>query len=143
AKTRLKQVKRNGLQSDKSNLADSAAFGQFLVTLCRAFTSETLRGPLPYVLHLPNGAERHWPRNMSRGNSRPPLHPHQNISDQGGRSVMANLRIQAELAIFIAQSGMNYSQASMLQRMKIRWKNDDDDVLAFRVYKDRREGEAV
>lgn len=156
AKTRLKRSTGGSPKVDRVNLTKVASFGHFLVLLCKAFTTEAIRGPLPFVLRLPNNLERHWPSAMSLGyegvlkkslaqtlRSRSPLHPHEDVACHQSRAAMVNLRVHAELLIFIAQTGMNAQQALRLKRTKIRWRSDDGDVLAFRVYKDRRKGEAL
>lgn len=155
-KTRLRRSRKSARVVDKSNLINVSAFGQFLVYMCRTLTLDSIRGPLPFVIHLPNSIQHQWPLNVSQSvdgyersyipaalKARQALHPNQNVSDHFYRAPMANLRIHAELAIFIAQTGMNLQQSLRLQRTNIRWKKDDVEVLAFRVYKNRRQGEAL
>ncbi|WP_155833479.1 hypothetical protein [Halomonas sp. BC04] len=126
-KTRLRKERGRSRKADKSNLANAAIFGHFLVSLCEALTVENIRGPLPFVLRLPNGVERRWPAGMSKSleevssrdmasrlRLRQALQPHQQIIDNMHRAAMANLRIEAELAIFVAQTGMNASRPCVL-----------------------------
>lgn len=156
SKTRLSKGKSSSSKSDRSNLDDIAHFGHFLVWLCNSLTDNSIRGPLPFVICLPNGRERHWPASMRKSlegtserhkallmKARNPLKPDQQITVNINRIAMANLRIEAELAIFIAQTGMNVQQASQLDCSMVRWKLDGDDILAFKVYKNRRNGQAL
>lgn len=59
------------------------------------------------------------------------------------RPELINLRIQAEMLLFISQTGMNLTQAARLQKENYRWQTDGDELNAFRVYKGRRQGEAI
>ena len=59
------------------------------------------------------------------------------------RARLLTLRVEAELLIFISQTGMNLAQAFSLGREAYRWQTDGDDMIAYRVYKGRRGGEAI
>lgn len=65
---------------------------------------------------------------------RQPLESGVSIFDTEKRNSILNFRIEAELLIFIAQTGMNLAQAVGLKRESYRWKSDGDDVEVFRVY---------
>lgn len=156
ARTRLRAPSKGAPASSKVRMTDAETFGRFLVSLCTSFTHSVITGALPFELKLPNGKSRHWPqyvlldsevasrRRHHRGhNLFEPMQPGESITVHQGRMAMANLRMEAEQAIFIAQTGMNLSQAQRLERDKFRWQSSDADVLAFRVYKGRRSGEAV
>lgn len=154
--TRIERPKGKPRQDEKVPLDDAAAMGRVLVQACLALSAELVRGTLPIVIELPGGVIRQWsarskPLGQQKGKhrvSRAEKHtramgPNDCVSDHKDRTNAFNFRIESELLIFIANTGMNISQALILKREKFRWQSDEDDVLAFRVYKNRRHGEAV
>ena len=59
------------------------------------------------------------------------------------RHPVVNLRIQAELLIFIAQTGMNLTQVSRLKAGNFSYQSHLDGYKVRRVYKGRRQGEVA
>lgn len=57
------------------------------------------------------------------------------------RYPLVNLRVSAELLIFISQTGMNLAQAHKLKRGSFSYHSFHDGYHVHRVYKDRRKGE--
>ena len=154
-KTRLRRSRKGTPNADKSNQQDLARFGRFLVSLCEDLTAEAIRGPMPFTITLPNGASRHWPRSMRRLDdvkhpeadwyidARRALGRDQHVSGNRHRAALVNLRIEAELGLFVSQTGMNATQAQNLKREPYRWQSVDDEALVYRVHKGRRQGQAV
>lgn len=150
-----------GTQADKQNLSDTFTFGHVLADICMGLTLEVVRGPLPVRLPIAAGANtliiaggvRDVDLNpeeitdlVARNRAirvRAALLDGQSVVDQLNRTKLLNVRIEAELLIFIAQTSINLSQAKDIRRETYRWQTDGDDFLAFRVYKSRRQGEAV
>ncbi|MEI6001856.1 site-specific integrase [Paraburkholderia bengalensis] len=93
-----------GVQAEKQNLHDSFAFGHFLQDICDGLPIQTvLDASLPLELPLRSGKTLTCGgHNSSRRASGQEL---------GERYTLVNLRIEAELMMFIAQTGMNFSQA--------------------------------
>jgi hypothetical protein len=58
------------------------------------------------------------------------------------RFPLVNIRIEAELLVFIAQTGMNLSQAHNLRRTQYSYKSTIDGY-EVRDYKERRQGEVL
>lgn len=153
-----KKRQSRGLQADKQRLDDTFAFGHFLADVCAALTVEAVRGPLPLdipisegkkVLRLTGGltkADRDpndlkWPYQRELAfRARAALAPEADAKPT--RSDFINLRINAELLIFIAQSGMNLEQVQTEPRAEYRWQTDDQDYIVRAVYKRRRQGVA-
>ncbi|MGP9579333.1 hypothetical protein ACT3RX_15115 [Halomonas sp. AOP42-E1-40] len=146
--------------ADKQNLTQTFEFGRALKIVCDALDLATVRGPLPITIELENSKTLTVAGNLinpalgvesiqdnavrrSAKKARAPLADNENIFDVHKRSAILNLRIEAELLIFIAQTSMNLAQASMLEKESYRWKSNGDDLEVFRVYKGRRSGEAV
>jgi hypothetical protein len=147
-------------RADKQNLEQAFAFGHLLADLCDGLDLVTIRGPTPITLTLRDGRtilrkcelkRAHKTLEEIRGDK-----GHREAAARSraalalGESTIAptrrpllNLRIEAELLIFCAQTGMNLAQAFSLHREAYRWRTEGDDVEVFHVYKSRRGGEAV
>lgn len=155
-----------GAQADKQNLQETFSFGHMLADLCSGLDVVIVRGALPVTVSLRDGrsvllkcrlkqahvaAEDLVSSYRTRDGAiritpvieryRAPLPD--NESALSKRVPLLNQRVEAELLIFIAQTGMNLAQAAVLRCEDYRWKTEGDDALAFRVHKGRRGGEAV
>lgn len=159
ATTRLaadsKKHKALGSEADKQNLSDTFVFGHFLMDIISHLTVENMSGPIPVVIPLRDGRtitsccglQNKLLADSSNLASertifiqrRAPIAPHLVFEK---RHSLVNLRIEAELLVFISQTGMNLSQAAGLKRGAFRFQSDGADVLVYRVYKGRRGGEA-
>lgn len=147
-------------KADKQNLADTYEFGHTLTAICNFLDINIVRGKLPIKivineqkiltvagnlidpdLDLKN--IRNSSNNQAVVIARQPLAEGVSLLDINKRSGILNLRIESELLLFIAQTGMNLSQAAALERHNHRWQSDGEDYEVFRVYKGRREGEAI
>lgn len=153
-----KAAQMYGTQSDKQNLEKTFVFGHVLLDVCDALSIDAVRGPLPVEIPIRNGGHlTEWSRLRSpqkvkalqgighRGNIEDTLKRRADwIADASTRTrfSLINLRIEAELLIFIAQTGMNLAQAHKLKRGRFRYQTEGEDVLVYRVYKRRRGGEA-
>lgn len=149
-----------GAQADKENLEQTFAFGRFLADICDGLDAPSIRGPLPIELPLRDGRKivlagyikntklnpdaRRKPSARDRLKlSRAALPEDAIIATVSNRSPYLNLRIEAELLIFIAQTSMNLTQARRLRLETYRWQTVGEDLQAYRVYKGRRSGEAI
>lgn len=162
--TRLNRPKRykEGMskKADKQNIADTFEFGKILTVMCNYLTIDTVRGPLPIRIPLDEGKTILIAGNLmdpeldvsSIENSgvkqrailaRAALKDDESLFDTNKRTQLLNARIEAELLIFLAQTGMNLAQAVLLKAGDFRWKTNGEDYDVFRVYKGRRQGEAV
>lgn len=152
-----KRSKRTrGVQADKQRLDYTFQFGHFLADLCSALTAKALHGPLPIEvpfagrekklqlaptqlncnLDIASIPEKHSRKRALRVRADLP----QDIDVKEARAPLVNLRISAEMLIFIAQTGMNLAQAKDLPRGSYRWQVDDENYLVRGVYKPRRQG---
>lgn len=162
--TRLKRPKKPtkvlSTKADKQNLVDTFEFGHTLTTICNHLDIKTVRGSLPIKILLSKNRFLTVAGNLidpyldvsTIENSgvkkraiiaRQPLVENISLLETHKRSSILNLRIESELLIFIAQTGMNLSQAVALSKSTYRWQSDGEDYEVFRVYKGRREGEAI
>jgi len=156
---KLKKTKLSrGMHADKQNLDETFIFGRFLGDLCTCLTYDTLRGPLPIEAVVLGGLKKlrlapsqlkinldvnNIRCNKSRNQAlraRSALPPYADAKE--ARPSLVNLRIRAELLIFIAQTGMNLSQVKNLPRAKYRWQCNDENYIVRAVYKARRQGES-
>jgi hypothetical protein len=147
-----------GSAADKENLTKTFACGHLLTDVCNVLTADVVRGTLPIHVPLRDGMEllikgglrnvELDPMTLSRGRDRDrsmrvraPLL----LGERAGehRPSVVNTRIECEYLIFIAQTGMNATQAGRTPVERYRWQTEGDDLKAFRVYKGRRSGEAI
>lgn len=157
--TRLSPTPRKhkalGSKADKQNLEDTFAFGNFLKDVVDSLNPEALTGTLPITITTRSGQTLTeycglHPKPIEESSTRT-AERNRFISRRAAISVdevfekrhsVVNLRIEAELLIFIAQTAMNLSQASKLKRGEFRFQTAGEDTLVYRVYKGRRGGEA-
>lgn len=123
-----------GLEAEKQNLEKTFEFGHLLQDICDQLTIEVLReAPLPVQLKLRNG------KTFSRGGGTALKQTMVHGAELGKRYSLANLRIEAELLMFIGQTSMNLEQA---QNLKLRHFFYVSHLDGFQVkdYKARRGG---
>lgn len=148
-----------GVLADKQSLAETFAFGHFLQDICDALTVETvLRGKLPVRIAFRNGGEElHWSGFMGRKEvaqhseilfterDRKALHKLRTWEADGTlrtRYPLANRRCEAELLMFIGQTGMNFAQAHQLKLRHFYYASFLDGYQV-RDRKGRRGGDVV
>ena len=159
AKTRLTKARTRkrvlGTQADKQNLEHMAAFGRFLLDITDALTLENIRGTLPVTIRLRSGQVLEEacylkPARANKSNHRFPSCRKEKLMRRAAlgaetpcrtRSPLINLRMEAELLIFISQTGLNLAQAGTLKMGKFRYQSHLDGYRIYRVYKGRRSGE--
>lgn len=149
-----------GAEADKQNLNHTFEYGHVLTKICGALDVTTVRGKLPILIDVGSDMvltlagnlvdpdmDTNSIKNMSKRRNaqiaRAPLTDDESLFDRHKRSGILNQRVEAELLIFIAQTGMNLTQAASLEKESYRWKSNGEDLEVFRVYKGRRSGEAI
>ena len=148
------------LRSDKLNLEDIFTFGHLLQTLVNNLDIKAIFGPLPVRIDLDNDLVWEEWSGLQTSDSLVTLSPEyrgnqshveivksrraarDNDHSIETRFPLINLRIQAELLIFIAQTGMNMSQVQELKMMQFSYKSNIDGYQV-RDYKNRRKGEVL
>ncbi len=150
-----KAKKAVGKASEKQSLEDTFAMGSFMMSLINCLDPQSILGELPLVvpikvrdkevhdLYLPR-ILRHadLERKMKPVTRQRLLQIREPVERIEGtvRPPLVNLRIAAELCVFIAQTGMNKSQATELDRRGLKYK-PMGDTWRVRAYKGRRTGE--
>lgn len=147
-------------QADKQNLAYTFEFGRILTAICQKLDLVTVRGPVPIRLSFDNNKVITIAGNLINPDldvstirsssdrtraikARQALPDGESLFESNKRSNILNIRIGAELLIFLAQTGMNLAQADSLKSEDFRWQSNGEDYDVFRVYKGRRQGEAI
>ncbi|KAK44903.1 hypothetical protein BG58_22275 [Caballeronia jiangsuensis] len=122
-----------GRQAERQNLADTFAFGHLLTDICDALTIKTVKdASLPLTISLRSGLQvalkepDTW-RQMDQ------------TLGLGGRYVLVNCRIQAELCMFIGQTSMNITQAQNLPLRRFFYAGHIDGYQV-KDHKNRRHG---
>lgn len=153
-----------GVQADKQNLAWTFAFGRLLQDICDALTLKVIWGPLPVRIALRDGGEliersglkapRKTPKKIPASASEASKQRYQERAAEATRAAyiedrtlrtrypLTNLRIEAELLMFVGQTGMNLAQAHKLQLSDFHYSSDID---GYKVgdRKNRRGGEVL
>ncbi|WP_405118092.1 site-specific integrase [Pseudomonas leptonychotis] len=161
--TRIRRPRGNGKTSngsaDKQSLEESFSFGQLIADVCTSLTYEAVTGPLPIQMKLRSGSTltiwcglRDTEKEASR-RTRPQTKfqiaailrnrelRNSDVSIET-RYPAVNLRIEAELLMFIAQTGMNLSQVHKLRIDQYHYTSHLDGYQV-RSYKARRQGEVL
>jgi integrase len=144
-----------GSDADKQNLHETFTFGNFLMDIVSGLSTTVLTGSLPIMIKTRTGhvlTEYCGLQNIAFEDSYNKINDKNKFLERRipisesqvfeKRHTVVNLRIEAEILIFVAQTGMNLSQAAKLRKGKFRYKSHGDDILVYRVYKGRRGGEA-
>lgn len=152
-------LKKNtvGTKAQKQNLEETFTFGAALLDICNSLDLKTLWGPLPVRIHLRTGqtlvehsmpGRREWPHPLKDDPasriSQNKVNATRHAKYEADRTLktrylLANLRIEAELLVFIAQTGMNFSQAHQLRIDQYSYTSSTDGYQV-RSYKQRRNG---
>jgi hypothetical protein len=149
-----------GVEADKQNLNHTFEYGHLLTKICGALDITTVRGKLPILIdvgsdmvltlagslidpEMDTNSIKDMAMRRKAQIARAPLTDSESLFDRHKRSGILNQRVEAELLIFIAQTGMNLTQAASLEKESYRWKSNGEDLEVFRVYKGRRSGEAI
>lgn len=158
--TRPKRRRTRGVQADKQNLTETFDFGHALLDIVDALPLEAIWGRLPVRITLRNNQELvEWsglqrPEKYKTTNPETPQQRYQEKISTRTRAAyendrtlrtrysLVNLRIEAELLIFIGQTGMNLAQSHRLKAGKFCYKSTIDGY-EVRDYKHRRKGEVL
>lgn len=124
-----------GAQAEKQSLADTFKFGHLLQDVCDGLNLDVvLKGDFPIRIALRDGKELVWKRGAVDAKSR-------DIEQSGlaQRYALANIRIEAEMLMFIAQTGINVTQVINLQLRHFFYVSHLDGYHV-KDYKNRRGG---
>jgi hypothetical protein len=124
-----------GIQAEKQNLLDTERFGHAIREICDSLTFEFIKEQTyPIRLKLETGEEIVW--YGSPINSRAVL---QSGALPPERFGLINFRIEAEFLVFIAQTGMNKTQALRLKLCRFSYYSFEGGYKV-REYKRRKHG---
>lgn len=161
--TRLRNPKHGqravGIAADKQNLSDTFAFGHLCLDVIDSTPVEVIYGPLPLLVRLRSGTVLEQWSHLRNPTTVAVLKPgykrkHDVESVLQARAAwesdrtlrtrypLVNLRLEAELLVFIAQTGMNLAQAHQLRKIQFSYKSTIEGY-EVRDYKQRRQGEVL
>jgi hypothetical protein len=157
AHTRLRIVNRRQIRGstkgDKQNLQTTFEFGRFLLDITNSLSIQTIQGTLPITISLRDGRKyEEWfsftppsvlgpPKDNSDKNRRERLRKQwEDDTSIENRRTAINMRLEAELLIFISQTGMNLIQACTLKNAQFHYLSFTGGYQV-RHYKSRRNGE--
>lgn len=144
-KTKIRMPKKLGKQTAKENLHETATFVQKLLETAEQLPVDVIRGPLPVTLRYAAGGEHTIHLGL-------PLKPLDSLKlgasfkykravnardrrvnhiSNRERATLINLRLDAELLIFINQTGGNLTQVLRLTGSQFRYQSDGDYLHLF------------
>ncbi|WP_295004745.1 hypothetical protein [uncultured Dechloromonas sp.] len=150
----------HGVKADKQNLEWTFSFGHMLQDICDNLSISAIWGPLPVVITLRSGnVLEEWSKlkpadtrisakrdtESRRNNARvsdKTRAAHANDRTLRTRYPLTNLRVEAELLMFIGQTGMNLGQAYKL-KLRNFFFSSDIDGYKVKDRKSRRGGEVL
>lgn len=163
--TRLRKPKRKktaqGMEADKQNLEWTFQFGFLLQDICDGLTTNVLWGSLPAKIPLRQGGVlENWSGLMPEQNrilARRDTPSRRSAAEKSDklravfeadktlrtRYPLANLRIMAEMMMFIGQTGMNLAQAHKLKLSNFHFSSYLDGYQVKRNFKSRKGGEVM
>lgn len=141
-KTKLRKPRALGARSAKENLNETAAFIQLMHQTIEQLPVDVVRGPLPVLLRF---GEVHYEIHCTFGRLKPieslknktPFFlkraeerrsRHSRDTSNTKRAMLINLRLEAEMLIFINQTSANLTQALQLTGGKFRYQSKGDFV---------------
>ncbi|MCR6625333.1 MAG: hypothetical protein NVV67_03490 [Pseudoxanthomonas sp.] len=140
-----------GTEADKQNLQETMEFGAFLLDITQQLNDESIFGSIPAVMKFRNGRSyEHYSgaldnEMLKRVANHPALLDRTTrIREQptkANRAPLINVRVKAELLIFISQTGMNLAQATSMRFGKFTYQSHLDGYQVRRMYKSRKGGD--
>lgn len=157
--TRIKRPRTRktpqGVKAEKQNLHTTFAFGRLLQDICDGTTINAIRDAATVCIPLQQGGEIEFKRpkkagleeRSAKGNVREMKDSallYEAVGMLAHRFVrdLINLRIQAELLMYIGQTSMNLAQAQNLRLQRFSYSSDINGYKV-REYKKRRNGEVL
>lgn len=154
-KTKIRQPRRIGNDSAKENLQGTASFVQTLLEVIEQLPVSVIRGPLPVTLSFASGSEflihcgsplkplgslKCGESGFKRKREVDTRERRANDLSNRARARLINLRLDAEMLVFINQTGCNLTQALRLTGSKFRYQSEGDYLRLF-VWKNRAKHE--
>jgi integrase len=161
--TRLSVKKRStramSVVGDKQSLTDTFRFGHLCLDVIKSLSYEAIFGSLPVKIQFRDGREiEHWSglRDPAKLVAFQPGYKNKFQIEKvkrlranweadltlNSRHPLINLRILAEMMVFIGQTGMNLAQAHNLTINQYSYRSTSDGY-DVRTYKNRRKGEVL
>lgn len=159
--TRIRRPKKGkrssgGIEADKQNVAETFAFGNLLLDIINGLSVQAIWGPLPVRIPLRSGLELQEWSGLRASEDLVILKPgykpksatnylvakrsnYESDCTLRTRYPLVNLRLEAELLVFISQTGMNLAQAHQLKLCQYSYKSTIDGY-EIREYKARKKG---
>lgn len=149
-KTKIRRPAERGNETAKENLAETAAFIQTLLETVEMLPAGVVRGPLPVLLTYRDGSTHevhcgtklkpidHF-KEQAPNSYRKALERRDRLAadiTNQKRSMLINLRIEAEMLIFINQTSANPTQALQLHGSEFRYRSSGDYLVMY-VWKNR------
>ncbi|MBH3426876.1 hypothetical protein [Pseudomonas alkylphenolica] len=153
SRLRKKSSPKNwGKAADKINFENLFEMGNVLLDLCESLSVENVKGDLPVMLKFRTGETiEHWSKLIPPSNLKGDWHLKGSslrkrkawVEDRSWRTrhPLMNLRIEAELLIFVAQTQSNLAQTLDMKNGRFAYQSYSGGYHCKKIFKDRRQGE--
>jgi hypothetical protein len=138
-----KSTKALGAKVDRQDLEKTKNFVDVLIDIIRSLSSKACFSKLPLSIKLRNGVETdHYAALNQHAASMPPTAPQLHDISTAVRYPLFNLRVEAEMMLFISQTSMNLGDTAKLKMQNFRYKSDGAFTQVY-GYKGRKKGEVL
>lgn len=152
---RVNRKNESNRKGQKQNLEQTFEFGSFLMDICTLLNHDVIMGSLPVTIRGRNGATlKHWSGLVSdeklsstvtsraERERRSLRQAWEAERSHRTRYPLINLRIEAELLLFIGETGMNLAQAFQLKLDRFHYTSHNNGY-EVREYKARKSAEVA
>ena len=138
-----KSTKALGAKIDRQDLEQAKNFIDVLVDIIRSLSSESCLTKLPVTIKLRNGVETdHYAALNQHAANMSSTAPQLHDTSAAVRYPLFNLRVEAEMMLFISQTSMNLGDTAKLKMQNFRYKSDGAFTQVY-SYKGRKKGEVL
>ena len=145
-----------GAAADKQNLQGTFAFGRLIQDICDGLPLDVIFGPRPVKFPRQNGseivlaqsgrtagpAEQRHRANVRASEKLALAYAADRSPDRPGRKAVVNLRIMAEMLMFIGQTGKGLTETIILPLHRFTYESDTDGYKVL-DYKNRAGGQVL
>lgn len=138
-----KTTRALGAKVDRQDIEQARSFAENLIDIMRCLSSEACHSVLPVQIKFRNGIETGHYAALNQHAAKMPSTAHQ-LSDTSTsvRYPLYNLRVEAEMMIFISQTSMNLGEAAKIKMQNFKYKAAGAFTEVW-GYKGRKKGEVL
>lgn len=138
-----KSTRALGAKSDRQDLEKTKIFAEVIIDIISSLSGKACHSRLPVKIGFRNGTtiDHYGALNQHAAAMAPTAHQLNDVSPSV-RYPLLNLRVEAEMMLFISQTSMNLGEAAKLEMQNFRYKSDGAFTQVY-GYKNRKKGEVL